>query len=91
MSLKSIINEIHVMNNDQLNDVIEAVKFARAQNHRASAQALSKGDKVYFDGKHGATLTGVVQKVAIKYVTVDCGMQGRWRVPAAHLKVAQVA
>jgi len=91
MSLRTIISEIHGMDQEDLNKVIEAVKFARAQNHRASAQALSKGDKVYFDGKHGATLTGVVQKVAIKYVTVDCGMQGRWRVPAAHLKVAQAA
>ena len=91
MSLRTIISEIHGMDQADLEQIIEAVKFARAQNHRAATRALNVGDQVYFDGKHGATLTGVVKKIAIKYVTVDCGVQGRWRVPAAHLKVAQAA
>jgi len=31
---------------------------------------------------------GTVIKTAIKYVSVDCGIDGKWRVPAGHLRLA---
>jgi len=88
MKLNQILTEIRGMGSEDLNRVVEAVKHARSQAHRRMANTLSKGDLVEFDGKYGKTVQGTVMKTAIKYVTVDCGMDGRWRVPAAHLRLA---
>lgn len=89
--IDGILSEIRNMDQADLNRVIEAVKFARAQNHREATRRIGLGDTVEFDGKSGRTLTGVVKKVAIKFVTVDCGFDGRWRVPAGHLRVRMAA
>jgi hypothetical protein len=43
------------------------------------------GDIVSFTGKRGVDVSGKVKKIAQKYVTVDCGAQGQWRVPGNHL------
>ena len=88
MKINQIIAEIHGMNRDDLNKVVEAVKYARSQAHREMANTLKSGDIVEFDGKYGKTVKGTVIKTAIKYVQVDCGMDGRWRVPAGHLRLA---
>lgn len=88
MKINQIIAEIHGMNRDDLNKVVEAVKYARSQAHREMANTLKKGDAVMFDGKYGKTVKGTVIKTAIKYVSVDCGIDGKWRVPAAHLRLA---
>lgn len=88
MQINKIISEIHSMDRDDLNKVVEAVKYARSQAHRQMANSLRSGDIVEFDGKYGKTVKGTVIKTAIKYVQVDCGMDGRWRVPAAHLRKA---
>lgn len=88
MKIGAIITEIHNMDRDDLNKVVEAVKYARSQAHRQMANTLKSGDVVFFDGKYGKTVKGTVIKTAIKYVQVDCGIDGRWRVPAAHLRKA---
>ena len=88
MKINQIIAEIHGMNRDDLDKVVEAVKYARSQAHRQMANTLKSGDTVFFDGKYGKTVKGTVIKTAIKYVSVDCGMDGKWRVPAAHLRLA---
>ena len=88
MQINKIITEIHGMNQEDLSRVVEAVKYARSQKHREMANALRKGDIVFFDGKYGKTIQGTVIKTAIKYVSVDCGIDGRWRVPAGHLRKA---
>jgi len=88
MKINQIIAEIHGMNRDDLNKVVEAVKYARSQAHRQMANTLKSGDTVFFDGRYGKTVKGTVIKTAIKYVQVDCGMDGKWRVPAAHLRLA---
>jgi len=89
--IDGILSEIRNMDHEDLNRVIEAVKFARAQNHREATRRISVGDTVEFDGRGGKRLTGVVKKVAIKYATVDCGFDGRWRVPAGNLRVRSAA
>jgi hypothetical protein len=43
------------------------------------------GDIVGFTGKYGKQVSGKVKKIAQKYVTVDCGIDGQWRVPANQL------
>jgi len=88
MKLSTIIAEIHSMDRDSLNRVVEAVKYARSQEHRQMANKLKSGDIVEFDGKYGKTVKGTVIKTAIKYVSVDCGIDGKWRVPAGHLRLA---
>lgn len=68
--------------NDQLTSMIDAVKFARARLTDATKRELRIGDSVNFtSSKTGQNTTGVVIKIAIKYVTVKT-MSGLWRVPA---------
>jgi hypothetical protein len=68
--------------NDQLQSVIDAVKFARSRLAQTTKWSLRVGDNVNFtSSKSGQNLTGVVMKIAIKYVTVKT-IQGLWRVPA---------
>jgi len=88
LAIGSIISAIHDMDREDLNRVVEAVKYARSQEHRQMANKLKSGDIVEFDGKYGKTVKGTVIKTAIKYVSVDCGIDGRWRVPAGHLRLA---
>ena len=88
MKINQIIAEIHGMGSEDLNRVVEAVKYARSQAHRQMANTLKRGDTVEFDGKYGKTVKGTVIKTAIKYVSVDCGMDGKWRVPDAQLRLA---
>lgn len=68
--------------NDQLSSMIDAVKFARARLTEQSKRSLRIGDNVNFtSSKLGRNVTGVVTKIAIKFVTVKTA-QGAWRVPA---------
>jgi small-conductance mechanosensitive channel len=68
--------------NDQLTSMIDAVKFARARLTEQSKRSLRIGDNVNFtSSKLGRNVTGVVTKIAIKFVTVKTA-QGAWRVPA---------
>jgi small-conductance mechanosensitive channel len=68
--------------NDQLTSMIDAVKFARARLTEQSKRSLKIGDNVNFtSSKLGRNVTGVVTKIAIKFVTVKTA-QGAWRVPA---------
>jgi len=59
--------------NDQLSSIIDAVKFARSQ--------------VAAKTKRQLIVAGTVNKIAIKYVTVNT-QQGMWKVPANMLEVA---
>jgi hypothetical protein len=73
------------LTNDELTTVIEAVKYARAQLGRKTKNSLQVGDNVNFTpSKTGRNTTGVVFKIAIKFVTVRT-IQGLWRVPASML------
>ena len=70
------------LTNDELTTVIEAVKYARSRLQKQVKNALMIGDNVNFtSSKTGQNVTGVVTKIAIKYVTVKT-LQGAWRVQA---------
>mgnify|MGYP006242272825 FL=1 len=83
-----LIMAIHDMTLEELQQVVDAVKLRRTYLHSSTARSFVKGDKVEFTGRRGEQMQGVVEKVAKKYVTVDCTMYGGsvWRVPGAHLK-----
>ena len=72
--------------NDQLSSIIDAVKYARAQLGKEKIRSFNKGDTVkFYSTKRGITVTGIVNKVAIKYITVATS-QGLWKVPANMLE-----
>jgi small-conductance mechanosensitive channel len=74
--------------NNQLSSMIDAVKFARARLTEQTKRSLRIGDNVHFNSTKlkGAGVTGVVVKIAIKFVTVKT-VSGLWRVPANMLTV----
>ncbi len=78
--------------NDELTSIIDAVKWNRAKLTQATKWSLRVGDNVNFtQSKTGVNFTGVVMKIAIKFVTVRT-IQGLWRVPANMLtKVEEFA
>ena len=85
MKLNKMIQDVGVLNNDELNKVIEAVKLRRNQLHFQDAHSLKFNDRVSFQGRHGRTETGTVEKVKIKYVLVRTDAGQRWNVPGSHL------
>ena len=73
--------------NDDLTNITEALKFARAQLGKRTKASLAMGDNVNFhNGKQGRDYTGTVVKIARKFVTVRT-TSGLWRVPANMLTV----
>ena len=85
MKLNKMIQDIGVLNNDELNKVVEAVKLRRNQLHFQDAHSLKFRDRVSFQGRHGRTEVGTVEKVKIKYVLVRTDAGQRWNVPGSHL------
>jgi hypothetical protein len=89
MSIQTVNAEILAGNftNEQLSSVIDAVKFARARLSEKNKRSITLGSNVNFtSSKTGQNYTGVVTKIAIKYVTVKT-ISGLWRVPANMLTV----
>ena len=73
--------------NDELQSVIDAVKYARAKLGKATKRSLSVGDNVqWVSSRNGLTVKGTVRKIAIKNVQVATA-QGIWNVPASMLEV----
>ena len=75
--------------NTELMSMIDAVKWRRATLAKLTKASLTVGDTVSFtSNKTGMDMSGVVTKIAIKYVTVKT-VTGLWRVPANMLTVIQ--
>lgn len=91
MSIQTVNAEILQGNftNDQLTSIIDAVKYARSRLQKQTIRSLRVGDNVNFNSvKQGRNVTGVVSKIAIKYVTVKT-VQGLWKVPANMLSLIE--
>ena len=81
------VEAIYKMDNDQLNQVIEAVKLKRQYLAREAVRAFVKGDLVRFKNRSGGYVNGTVIKVNRKYIIVDAHVGGtRYRVPATMLE-----
>jgi hypothetical protein len=75
------------LTNDQLDSIVMAIKYRRNQLGREVKRAVSPGARVKFhSSRRNQTVIGTVEKVAIKYVTVNSG-NTRWRVPANMLEI----
>ena len=84
-TLQKTISDIYKMNGTDLSAVVDAVKLRRNQLHTTDAHSLKIGERVSFDGRHGSTLKGVVERVKIKYILVRTDSGQRWNVPGSHL------
>jgi len=87
MDVKVIKTQIMMNNysNEELNEFVEAIRYARAQLTRNVKRGLRIGDNVNFvSGRTGRNYTGSVVKVAIKFVTVRT-KEGLFKVPASML------
>ena len=82
--VQTAITEIRNMNNDELNQVVDAIKLQHTYLARTTTRSLTVGDTVSFTGRGGRTVTGTVQKINRKTVVVDEGIT-RWKVPASLL------
>ena len=73
--------------NDELNAMIDAVKFARTRLATTMKFQVRAGTKVRFTStKRNQTFEGTVTKMAQKYATVSTPT-GQWRVPANMLEI----
>lgn len=74
--------------NDQINSMIQAIKYARGQLTKQNIRAIQLGSKVKFVDRNGRYMAGDVTKVAKKYVTVRINPTTVYRVPANLLEAA---
>jgi len=86
--LREILHEIRTsgLTNDDLNLVVEAIKYARNQNARKAASTLKIGAQVKFNGRSGI-VQGRLESIKIKNATVSAGNL-RYRVPLSMLEEA---
>lgn len=74
--------------NDELNSMIDAVKYARSRLATLNKCTLRVGSDVKFTStKRNQIITGKITKVAIKYATVSTAL-GNWKVPMNMLEAA---
>jgi ribosomal protein L35AE/L33A len=84
MDIQTINNAIihRQWSNEDLMSMQLSIQFARKQLTQRNKAQLTVGDSVNFTStKTGQNITGVIVKIAIKYVTVRT-VQGLWKVPA---------
>ena len=80
------VEQIYQMDNDELNQVIEAIKLKRTYLAKQAVRSFTKGDMVQFTSRNGGKVNGTVVKVNIKYIIVDAHIGGtRYKVPATML------
>jgi hypothetical protein len=73
--------------NDELSSMIDAVKFARSKLTNQIKVQVRKGSSVKFtSNRNGMVYSGTVEKVAIKFATVNTPL-GRYKVPMNMLEV----
>ena len=72
--------------NDQLNSIVAALKYRRAQVAKQQARALRMGDDVRFTSR-GNTFFGTIERIKIKNATVKVGNL-RYNVPLNMLEGA---
>jgi len=87
--VESIKADIKNLNDDQLNEVVEAIKMRRQMLTRENVRQLRAGAIVKFTrSRTGGTVTGTVRKVNRKFVIVEQSIGGtNWKVPANMLTV----
>ena len=87
-SIRSIIM-FNDYSNEELDVILNAVRFAKAQLIQKNKNELRVGTMVKFTkSKTGTVVYGTVEKVNRKYVIVNERTGSKWRVPAYMLEPA---
>jgi len=90
MSVNQIIAELMsgALTNDDIEQVAQALKYARAQVGREVKRQLAPGASVkFYHPKQNFYIAGTVNRIKQKYVLVDTA-KGRYNVPANLLEPA---
>jgi len=90
MSVNQIVAELMsgTLTNDDIEQVTQALKHARAQVGREVKRQLAPGASVkFYHPKQNFYIAGTVNRIKQKYVLVDTP-KGRYNVPANLLEVA---
>jgi hypothetical protein len=90
MNANNIISELMSGNltNDELEQIAQALKYARRQLGNEIKRDLRPGVSVkFYHPKQGRDITGTVNRIKQKYVLVDTA-GGRYNVPANLLEAA---
>ena len=93
MDIQAITSAIKFGNlsNADINAVVDAVKYARAQMTKRQARMLQPGDTVKFtSNRDGITYNGTVEKIKLKFVHVRT-TRGLFNVPANMLEMVEDA
>lgn len=88
MDIKEIRSAIMFGNlsNDEINSIVDAIKYARTQMTKQKTRSFMLGDTVKFtSNRNGLTYVGTVRKVKIKYILVNTP-GGVFNVPANMLE-----
>ena len=71
-----------------INSIVDAVKYRRAQLSRRNTALFRVGDAVQFtSSRSNQTVKGTVKKIAIKNIVIDTAL-GAYRVPANMVQMA---
>lgn len=85
--MTAILNEVRQMNNEELNDLVEAIKMQRQFLARSTVRSLIVGDRVRFNSGRRGVVEGKVTKVNTKNVKVQQdNAYTVWNVPANMLE-----
>ena len=90
MNVNDIVSTLMsgTLNNEDIERVAQALKFARAQVGKSIKRQLSPGVSVkFYHPKQNFYIAGTVNRIKQKYVLVDTP-QGRYNVPANLLETA---
>ena len=89
MDIQAITSAIKFGNlsNADINAVVEAVKYARAQLTKQKARSFMQGDKVRFSSR-GNVFYGTIERVKLKNAFVRVGNMSRYNVPLNMLEAA---
>ena len=90
MNGKQIVSELMrgVLTNDELEQIAQALKYARSQVGNQIKRQLRPGVNVkFYHPKQNFYIAGTVNRIKQKYVLVDTP-QGRYNVPANLLETA---
>jgi len=88
--VQTAIDAIRNMNNDELNQIVDAIKLQRTYLARTTARAMAIGDTVEFEAR-GRVVRGTVTKINRKTVVVREQGYGQWKVTASLLRVVEAA
>jgi DNA-binding protein len=75
---------------EELSQIVQALKMRRQQLTKANVRSIKIGDKVEFSAPKCGRIEGKVTAVKIKFISVST-KYGNYRVPASMIKLLEAA